>query len=274
MAILSTSPILDVGTKTVPNDVRNVRQSSFDSHRIYGQPVIFKHKWNLRDIQNGLARYCPYDLDIAYGQARQWDPYCFGTGILGGFADGIITFITINDAPTDVFKIGPQGVLTYERHPGFTAPWTPEMGDGDLIIKGDFDERTWTMTTFGDRYELREVTPVTLRGFGERAQHQEFKINQQGEIDYLTLEHQFYQVPIKFDYDHLPPFPVKPPGGDPDDYPTGLFTSFSTGVRIAGVTGPLTSDERIIKINTVGIPTSSVQSIKIKGKANGVHIDF
>src|SRR4051812_22412692 len=133
-----------LGPRSTPQDVRTLRKETFDFHLDKGQPVILKHHWNWKDVREGRAQRCPFH-DIDYDGDGQWDPYCFGTGFLGGWADGVITFVTIGDTQQDTIRILPQGQLLFETHPGFTAPWIPKIGDTDLLITGEFDPMTWEL---------------------------------------------------------------------------------------------------------------------------------
>lgn len=202
---------------TAPNDVQQFRKTSIQSHQLHGQPVILKSRFTERDIAKGLTVRCPYDHDEVMEQGRQWDPFCFGTGYLGGFKDGVITFGTLVDAPVDKVKLDKQGAIYVESDPHFIFPWTPEIGNGDLIITGVFSPNTYDIVELGDRYLIDEITPTTLRGHGN---YQKLFLTQQtATIEKLPLSHELYQVPIEFDYSDLPASPSPGPGQDPDDQP-------------------------------------------------------
>src|SRR5436853_5860447 len=85
-----------LGPRSTPQDVRDMRQSTFEYQRKYGMPIIHKHRWNTRDVKTGLAVVCPYH-DVAYGSDFSNCPYCFGTGYLGGYADAQIFYATFAD---------------------------------------------------------------------------------------------------------------------------------------------------------------------------------
>ncbi len=110
-----------LGDRNTPQDIRDLRQSSFDFHQELGYPIIHKHRWTLQDAEKGLVEKCPLHDDI-YGTDPSWDPVCFGTGFVGGFRDAEIVYISLSDAPVDTIKITPQGVLTLDQHPQMTAP--------------------------------------------------------------------------------------------------------------------------------------------------------
>lgn len=110
-----------LGGLDVPQDIRDLRQSSFDFHEELGYPVIFKHRWTLKDFREGLVERCP-NHDELYHSDPTWDPICFGTGFVGGFKDAEIVYISLSDAPIDSIKITDQGLLTLDQHPQMTAP--------------------------------------------------------------------------------------------------------------------------------------------------------
>ena len=260
-----------LGPRSTPQEIRDLRKSSFDAQRTMGMPVIHKHRWTEIDVREGRAQHCPYH-DVAYDQDSEFDPYCFGTGYLGGWADGIITFITIADTQEDQIRIGEGGVLLMETHPNFTAPWTPNMGDGDLLITGDFDVKSWDIITERERYLLEEVTPRTIRGFQHKVQTREYKIQQEGMFDKLPHNHPWYNVPIIFDYNNLPPIPVVPPGGEPGE--EGFLTTVTRDIRISAIAGTPSSTERELRITTRGDASQTETSIAVAGKSTGVVVVF
>lgn len=110
-----------LGDARTPQDIKDQRRNGFDFHEELGFPVIHKHKWTLKDFQEGLVERCPNHDDL-YDSDPQWDSVCFGTGFVGGYRDAEIVYITLSDAPTDTIKITPQGLLTLDQHPRITAP--------------------------------------------------------------------------------------------------------------------------------------------------------
>lgn len=211
---------------------------------------------------------------MAYDSDSQFDPYCFGTGFLGGWADGVLTFITINDAQQDTIRILPQGQLLFETHPGFTAPWVPDLGDGDLLITGEFDPITWDLLSEDKRYLLQEVTPRTIRG--EKKHRAGYKVHQQGNLDKLPDNHRWLEVPIVFDYTSVPPAPVVPPGGDPDDYPTGYSVSSTEFVvMLYGEPEGLRSNTTIeTRLSGLGTTTSAEFALRLNAEEEGSHVIF
>jgi hypothetical protein len=263
------------GPRSTPHEVRDLRKASFQYHQTLGMPIVHKHKWNEIDVREGRAQHCPFH-DIAYDESNIDCPYCFGTNFLGGWDNGAITYITIADAATDTIKQTEQGVLYIDTHPTFTAPWVPTMGDEDIIITADFDSQTWDIIVERERYVLREVTARTMRGFQAKVQTREYKVHQEGAIDKLPLTDYRYKVPIIFDYGAVPLPPVVPPGGDPDDYPSGYSTtSFNIGVRVTGgeygQTSVMSQDVRVFG---GGTNSAVAYGVRITGKDPGSVVIF
>lgn len=266
------------GPRSTPQDVVDMRRSTFEYHKTYGMPVVHKHRWNLRDLKKGLTQRCPYHFDVAYDQEYSGCPYCFGTGFLGGYDDAQIIYGTFSDVREDRIKVGVGGVLMFDREPQVIFPWLPDMGNGDLIITAEFEEDLVTVIDTEDRYVLKEVTPVTLRGFQRKVQTVEYKVQQNSMMDRIPDGDVLYDVPLIFDYGNLPLPPVVPPGGDPDDYPVppDVFeTSTTRSIRIIGVL-PINGTEHLqdIRITPRGNISQRVQSIQIVGTQVPGDVEF
>lgn len=243
-----------------PKEIVRLRQEILDFHLKLGQPVIFKHRWNLNDLQNGLCEECPYH-DQSYERSKTDCLYCFGTGFLGGFDDGVVIFSTIADAPVDQLKISPQGYILFERHPQLTAPWNPLMGDGDLVILADFNRSTWEVLSTSDRFELNEVSPVTVRGmFGDWTDHKLFKVQQTATIDRLPAGHVYYDVPVDFDYSAAPTS-IPNVGYDTDLFDYNSFVAVT--MKLVGMGGFLSSSMPLT-FAVVGAGTSSQKTLGLK----------
>jgi hypothetical protein len=198
----------NLGGPGTPNDIRQLRESRFEMLEELGYPVVHKHRWNERDMREGLVEPCPLDHDELYGgQGATWDPVCFGTGYVGGYADPTVVWITLNDTPTNVITPLPSGILELDNHPQLTAPWLPEMGDGDMIILADFDPMTWEVLDMHERYILQDVTPYTIRGPKIKTQStikDRHRIQQNANVDKLPWGHHLYNVPLVFDPSIIP----------------------------------------------------------------------
>lgn len=218
-AALALGDVQD-GETNVPMSIRQLREKVLEFQLTLGQALLFMHRWNEDDVEDGLATRCPYCRDTVYQQSRSNDPYCFGTGYLGGFRAAVVIYATLSDVLTDTFKLSPAGVLVRDQHPICSAPWFPTMKDGDMLIKADFQLDGRTVTRLRDRYSLREVTPVNPRGPFRgitRFQHRpDYVVSQNFQIDRLEESHPLYEVPLIFDSSALPALPTIAPGADPD----------------------------------------------------------
>lgn len=201
----------NLGGPGTPNDIKQLRESRFEMLEELGFPVIHKHRWNERDLEEGLVEQCPLHDPLYDGDAT-WDTVCFGTGYVGGYADPTIVWVTINDAPQDTLNVLPTGVVMFDHHPQITAPWIPEMGDGDLLILADFDPMTWEVQDTHERYTLNVVTPYTIRGPQIRSKStvkERFRIQQDATADKMPWGHRVYDVPLIFDPE-VTPIPIEP----------------------------------------------------------------
>ena len=264
-------PLLNTGP--TPQDVKEYRLHVYEAQSKLGRPIIFKHRWNMVDVTNGLAQLCPL-YDDSYHRSKTDCPYCFGTGFLGGFADGVIQFMTLADPPVDQLKIDAQGYILFDKHPEVTAPWFPDMGDGDLIILADFDFSNWDVLTTYDRFELNEVKPTTIRGpFTEYTGYQFFKIQQNAKLDRIPNEHVYYNVPIEFNYNSAP-IVIPPPGADPDNYliPDALATY---GLRIIGSESHLTTiTSQTLLLTGSGNASLVSYGLRVVGSNDGTMVVF
>jgi len=259
------APLTDLGPRSTPQEIKDVRQSAYDFHFTYGMPVIHKHRWTLRDVKKGLARMCPYHAEnSAYSQGLEGCPYCFGTGILGGWADGILVTVTFSDVVEDRIKVGPQGILTFDRQPELVAPWIPDMGNGDMIITLDLSADGVQIEDTLDRFILKDVTPITVRGFQKKVQTVEYKVRQQSMIDRVPDGDVYYDVPIVFDYGNLPD-----PGGG-----TGTETSIALNFATQGITGNHSSYLQALRTTGKGTPVSTTLGFGIDGDAENPDVHF
>jgi len=265
-----------LGPRSTPQEVRDLRASSFDFHKTLGKAIIHKHRWNVQDVRDGKAVICPFQ-DISYNSSHVNCDYCFGTSFLGGWDDGAITFLTLSDATQDVLRVGKEGIIYLDQHPGFTAPWVPLIGDGDLLIKADLESDNWDIIREHERYELKEVTPVTMRGFQKASQPREYRVNQQGNLDKLPFGHRWYDVPIVFDYGAVPDASNVPEGADPDDYPSvspGTKKSTQFSFSIIGRAGNTMTREQGFMIVGAGTEIARGNSFSIVGVDVGTHVIF
>lgn len=262
----------NLGPRNTPQEVKELRRSNFDYHEQLGYPVIHKHRWNERDFRNGRVQQCPLHDDIL-DQDVSYDNICFGTGYVGGFGDPSIVNVSIADAPEDVFRLTPQGVLIRDQHPQMTAPWIPEMGDGDLIIVADFDPISYEILDLHDRYVLREVNPATIRGPNLAPSHnalgRPLRVSQASQLDKLPYNHYLYEVPVIFDQNIPLPQPISP-----TPIPEGYsYTEFEVSTHIRGAeTHTTASTSRDVRVSVAGTVSSTTTGVRIKGASGGVII--
>lgn len=255
------APLVDLGPRSTPQEIKDIRQSAYDFHFTYGMPVIHKHRWTLRDVAKGLARKCPFHDNVAYSQDLAGCSYCFGTGILGGWADGILVNVTFSDVVEDRLRVGPTGVIMFDREPQLVAPWIPDMGNGDMIITLELSADAEQIQDTLDRFIMKDVTPVTIRGFQTKVQTVEYKVKQQAMIDRVPDGDIYYDVPIIFDYGSVPD-----PGGT-----VGTVTSTTVNFGVQGVTGHFT--EVLLGLRTTGLGTGISTTLGFRISADAVDPD-
>ena len=268
-----------LGDVRTPQEIKDLRQSSFDFHEELGFPVVLKHRWTLKDFKDGKVERCPLHDDL-YSSDGQWDSTCFGTGFVGGFADAEIVYITLSDAPTDTIKITEQGLLTLDHHPRLTAPWIPQLQDDDMLILAEFDPESWEILDLQERYVLETVNPVTVRGpnfqrVGRNGVGKPLVVHQEAEVDKLPYGHAFYEVPLYFDAESAGG-DVTPPDEDPDDPGTvGTFSEYDTVVKIRGAEQFFSSShENVFVLAVAGDPSNTDTAIRIYGEAEGVEFHW
>lgn len=190
----------EFGPPNTPQEVVRRRKQNMEICRKLGQPVIFRHMWNADDVNAGLAKKCPACYDNAYDQARNDCPVCFGFGFVsvendpsgqyfidqygqiilgdpgthvhapryGGFDKPWLTWIIEPDVAVDLFRINEQGVMIQTYDATGVAPWYPKLGDNDLCINVTLDPGGYNILDTHERFQLKMVQQVTLRGFGRR----------------------------------------------------------------------------------------------------------
>lgn len=150
------------------------------------------------------------------------------------------------------------------------------MQDGDIIIFAEFDAETWEVLDLRDRYVLKTVNQVTVRGPGysrkpRTAVGKPFIVHQETTVDKLPYGHPFYEVPLYFDYNSVDP-DITPPDEDPTDPGTvGTYSAVSINVRIRGAEQFFSSSvERQILVDVEGELSSSARDMRIEGEGEGV----
>lgn len=120
---------------------------------------------------------------------------CLGANYEGGYRPVIdIMYALITDDNRDVIR-SKQGVF-HENNPKAQFPWTPSLNEEDLLVR----VQQWapdgvTPLVLGDRYLLRDVTPVSLRT-GTSPVLDTLVIGQTCEIQNVPPHHPVSQVPL------------------------------------------------------------------------------
>jgi hypothetical protein len=216
----------NVGAPNTPQEIKRFRRENMDMCRRHGEPVILMHQFNNEDVDKGIAKTCPYDYDDDYGQVRENCPICFGVGfvsmedqpdrwidndgtitdydpgthvhapVYGGYGPRYLTWMVEPDKPVDIFKISDQGVMVQTQQAEGYAPWFPDLHDNDLAVNVILNSNGFTIADDAERFQLKMVNPVTLRGFGRRAQYQAFKVAQSFEMARVPDDNILQQVPL------------------------------------------------------------------------------
>lgn len=217
-----------VGPPSTHQEIKRLRRQVGDMLRRYGQPVVYFKAWNLEDLANGLAVRCPACYDDTYGQSREDCEVCFNTTLVsavdsadhyiteegflttettdivapafGGFREPVLTRITQPDAGTDIFRLNEQGVLVRTQDATAVAYWYPTMGDNDIVVDVTLGVDQSTVIAAAARYQLKQVQPITIRGWGKRTHDQAYTVQQQFEMNTIPIENILHQIAIPVTY--------------------------------------------------------------------------
>lgn len=185
-----------VGEPNVPRDIQKFRRYVMEMMRAYGQPVVVRHMYNDKDVQDGIAEPSG-NWDDTYKQVRNRDPLSHGIGFVSvekspdewidirtsqivratvspganyvqapryrGFGPGILTYIVEPDAAEDLFRLDPVGALIKVQTARAFTGWYPDISDNDLLINVVLDDRGNIIET-KDRYQAKMTNPVSVRG--------------------------------------------------------------------------------------------------------------
>lgn len=229
---MQVSSIFDVGAANTPQEIKRLRRQTMDICRRMGQPVIFRHMWDRDDVKNGLAIQCPACFNTYYDQVRNDCLVCFGFGFVstefeptdtlfinnqgeivegdpgtgvrapryGGFDKAHLTWIIEPDIAVDVFRINEQGVMIRTYDATGSAPWSPDLGDNDLCINVVLDNDGFSVQQTNERFQLKMVQNVTVRGFGKLARNngggQVYLVGQTFQMSHGPEESSLYDVPV------------------------------------------------------------------------------
>ena len=222
----------EVGPPNTPQEIKRLRRENMDLCRRMGQPVVVRHMYGREDVEAGIAEKCPACYDDVYDQVRNDCPVCYGFGFAsveqnpqsvwidtsgqvvigtqpfggikapryGGFGVPYLTWLMEPDVAVDVFRINEQGVMVQTFDAQGVAPWFPQLGDNDLCINVSLDSDGFTITDTFDRFQLKMVQQVTIRGFGKRAPFgtsgNPFLVAQTFQMSKSPDNQQIYNVPV------------------------------------------------------------------------------
>lgn len=228
-----TTSFKNVGPPNTPQDVKRLRRENMDICRKMGQPVIWRHMYGQEDVTAGVAKTCPACYNTAYGQVRNDCPVCWGFGFVsvednplplwvttdglvvesdsqpsgtvrapryGGFAVPFLTWLMEPDVAVDVFQINKQGVMVQTYDAQGVAPWYPTMGDNDLCVNVALEGDGFNIIETLDRFQLKRVQQITIRGFGKRARPsangQPYQVAQSFQMSKSPTNTQVYNIPV------------------------------------------------------------------------------
>lgn len=222
-----------VGPPNTPQEVKRLRRENMDYCRRMGQPIIWRHFYSLEDVDAGIAKPCPACFDSVYKQTRGDCPVCYGFGFAsvednpdplwitqdgtvvesdsqpggtirapryGGFGAPVTTWMVEPDIAEDVFQINKQGVMIQTYDAQGVAPWIPTMGDNDLCVNVVLQPDGFTIVELLDRFQLKQVQQITIRGFGKRVKYgtsgQPYQVAQSFQMNKGLIGTSLYNVPV------------------------------------------------------------------------------
>jgi hypothetical protein len=194
------------GDPGVPGMIRHQRKYTSEAMRAVGTPVLLKRMYTLEDVENGVAMISP-TMDTSYGQpTHAQDQLSYGVGYVSvetqpgewydpatlelyisvmkpdptyrpapryrGYGPGFLTYVILPDRPEDVWKLDARGAMIRQQQARVQLPWWPQVGDNDILITCRLDQNGLIAETF-ERYLLKMVTPITMRGEDHRG-HREY----------------------------------------------------------------------------------------------------
>ena len=217
------------GDPQVPASIKRFRQSSAQTMQRMGTPVLLKRMYTIEDVDNGVAQtttnFDPiYDAPsyaqdyLSYGvgfssvdtQMGEWVDLSTGNLVLSetlpgsatqfvpapryrGYGPGFLTYAILPDRPEDAWKLTEQGALIRTQSAMVQLPWWPQLGDNDLLITVRLNYNGTIAETY-ERYELKQVTPITMRGM-DRGGNREFPVNAGGNRFWINQQAEMIKIP-------------------------------------------------------------------------------
>lgn len=214
-----------LGEGVVPQNIKRRRRSAMEVMRRMGSPVLIKHMYNIDDVARGIATESA-NFDTVYKQSSHDDPLSYGVGFVSvetqsgewideegnlqisptkepgwvpapkyrGYGPGYLTYVIMPDAPEDVWKTSPEGLLLHTQLARFQLPWWPFVSDMDLLIDVELDRQETIVETF-DRYQLHKVSPITMRGLDQHGQREIRRPNASGNRHWVGQQCEANKIP-------------------------------------------------------------------------------
>lgn len=215
------------GDPDVPASIKRLRLNSAQTFQRLGTPVLLKRMYNIEDVEQGTAikatNFDPiygastYATDfVSYGvgfasidtQDGEWIDPATGNLIINptnpdpsflpapkyrGYGPGFLVYAILPDRPEDTWKLTEQGALIRQQQAMVQLPWWPQVGDNDLLITVSLNPNGTIDQTF-ERYQLKMVTPVTMRG-RDRGGNREFPVNAGGNRFWINQQAEMVKLP-------------------------------------------------------------------------------
>lgn len=162
MAINNYTGVYGYQDDSTPHDLAMMRRHVWEYMYSFGQPVIHRRIYNQDDVVLGSASW-DATYDDVYEQGLSWSGSDKGVG--AGFGPPSLIYITLGDVVIDDNTPNRTGAFKIFQ-PNMSAPWVPQISDGDLIIQVVVEyeqDGSVTITGTGDRFQVQQVQPVTLR---------------------------------------------------------------------------------------------------------------
>ena len=149
--------------------------------------------------QHGLLVTAPLDPNPPHDPVPEED--WIRAPLYGGFGQSILTWMVEPDVAVDVFRINEQGVLQQTYDAQGVAPWYPELGDNDLCMNVVLAPDGFTILETADRFQLKLVQQVTIRGFGKPGQPhspaQRFQVAQTFQMSKAPENSSLYDISVE-----------------------------------------------------------------------------